>query len=340
MIKKKQLLPTFTLLAILWLSVTATLCAAADASFSWLPNTESDLAGYKIHYGTSSETYENHINVGRPPTENDGHIHYTISGLTSGITYYFAATAYNTEGLESDYSTEVVWTVPTDTGAGNTAPIATMTASPISGPAALEVVFDGSASIDADHDQLTYRWDFGDNTIATTASSSISHTYTMPGSYTATLQVDDGRTASTVATQYITVTAANSGGSAASSPTAAISLNKATGIAPLTISFDGTGSTPSTVSSRIIQYAWSFDDGSSGSGAITQHTYTNPGIYHVTLTVTDDNNVQDQATVSITVTTAGTNTTAFAPTTTSMAVIDKQIVTATLQQVYMLLLLK
>jgi hypothetical protein len=71
----------------------------------WDPNTEPDLAGYKIHYGTASNDYLHSIDVG------DTEI-CTITDLQPGETYYFAATAYNTAGLESDYSDEVIYTVP------------------------------------------------------------------------------------------------------------------------------------------------------------------------------------------------------------------------------------
>ena len=84
---------------------------ANEAKFAWLPNTETNLAGYKIYYGTASRSYTNSVDVGNPPAV-DGRVTASLSGFTGGSTYYFAATAYDTDGFESDYSTEVVWTVP------------------------------------------------------------------------------------------------------------------------------------------------------------------------------------------------------------------------------------
>ena len=51
------------------------------------------------------------------------------SNLASGATYFFAVTAYDTNGLESDYSSEVSYTVPLPT---NTAPTIVLT-SPANG---------------------------------------------------------------------------------------------------------------------------------------------------------------------------------------------------------------
>lgn len=82
---------------------------AAQASFDWLPNSETNLAGYKIYYGFSSGNYTSVIDIGLPDPV-DGRIHGTIYDLTDGETYYFAATAYDDGGNESDYSVEVVHT--------------------------------------------------------------------------------------------------------------------------------------------------------------------------------------------------------------------------------------
>lgn len=79
----------------------------ADVELAWDPNTEPDLAGYKVYYGSFSRNYEHIIDVGN----NIGCI---ISGLNEGESYYFSATAYDTENNESDYSNEVYHTVPED----------------------------------------------------------------------------------------------------------------------------------------------------------------------------------------------------------------------------------
>jgi PKD repeat protein len=52
-----------------------------------------------------------------------------------------------------------------------------------------------------------------------------------------------------------------------------------------TATFDASSSTPG--SGTIISYEWDFGDGTQGSGQVVTHAYTAPGIYTVTLTVTD-----------------------------------------------------
>ena len=81
---------------------------AQSITFSWEPPTQnsdgspiSNLAGYKIHYGTSSSDYTQTVAV-----ENAGLTRYVVDNLPSG-TYYFAITAYNAQGLESPLSGEI-----------------------------------------------------------------------------------------------------------------------------------------------------------------------------------------------------------------------------------------
>jgi hypothetical protein len=79
---------------------------AASAQFTrtvalgWTANTETDLAGYKLHYGNTSGTYTTTITIPDPTA-----ITYSID-LPVG-TYYFVLTAYDTGTNESGYSNEV-----------------------------------------------------------------------------------------------------------------------------------------------------------------------------------------------------------------------------------------
>jgi hypothetical protein len=77
---------------------------AAQITLAW---DESDAAaGYKIYSGTASNNYTWVVDVGNT-------LSYTTANLTDGYTYYFAATAYDASGLESDYSDEVSYSANT-----------------------------------------------------------------------------------------------------------------------------------------------------------------------------------------------------------------------------------
>jgi len=58
---------------------------------------------YKVYWGSATRTYTNAVNAGTNLTA-------IITNLIAGPTYYFAATATDQYGLESDYSDEVSWT--------------------------------------------------------------------------------------------------------------------------------------------------------------------------------------------------------------------------------------
>jgi PKD repeat protein len=70
-------------------------------------------------------------------------------------------------------------------------------------------------------------------------------------------------------------------------PIAVISANPLSGAAPLTVTFDGSGSTDPDGS--VVSWIWSFGDATSATGAVVTHTYTNIGItYYPSLTVVDN----------------------------------------------------
>jgi hypothetical protein len=90
---------------LLALLITCAPAKAADVTLAWDANSDSTLAGYKVYSGSSSRSYSGTVDVGN-------WTNCVMSGLEAGKTYYFAAKAYDKTGIESDYSNEVAYTVP------------------------------------------------------------------------------------------------------------------------------------------------------------------------------------------------------------------------------------
>ena len=103
---------------------------AAQIRLAWDANTEPDLAGYKLYYGTVSHSYGTPVNVGNVTA-------YTLAGLTQGQTYYLSLTAYDTSDNESDHSSEV-------SGAA-TDPVQNVTITIATNPTGRQVVVDGTS---------------------------------------------------------------------------------------------------------------------------------------------------------------------------------------------------
>ncbi len=259
---------------------------AAQGTLTWDANQETNLAGYKVYYGAESRVYDHSIDVGNQTT-------YALTNLTDGQTYYFAATAYDSAGNESDYSVELSWTSPP----ANQPP----TASNGSLTATEDSAASGTLSAaDADGDQLTYTiiTNGAKGTVSLTDSSTGAYIYqpeaNATGADTFTFSVDDGTTDSNIATVTVNITAVND------APTAYIKATNIAGEAPLSVSFDGSDSTD--VDGTIETYSWTFDDGGSGNGPMTEHTFTVSGTYEVALLVADNEGLTAKGITTITVT--------------------------------------
>jgi Putative Ig domain len=94
-------------------TITVTAPANGTATLSWTPPTQntdgstlSNLAGYRIAYGTSAGALTQTIEVANP-----GVATYVVTGLSSG-SWFFAVKAYNDGGAESANSTVVSKTIP------------------------------------------------------------------------------------------------------------------------------------------------------------------------------------------------------------------------------------
>ena len=92
-------------LVALFIMLALAVAHAARVLLTWDPDPEPDIAGYRIYYGTNSRVYQVIVDVGNVTNT-------IVSGLERGLTWYFAATAYNTSSLESDLSEEVSLYLP------------------------------------------------------------------------------------------------------------------------------------------------------------------------------------------------------------------------------------
>ncbi len=175
----------------------------------------------------------------------------------------------------------------------NTPPVAALTATPISGSAPLEVTFDASGSTDADNDALTYSINYGDGTVGTGAITT--HTYESAGQYTAIVRVSDGNGGSDATSVTINVEGDDPTNTP---PVASLIATPTEGTTPLEVTFDASGSTDAD--GDTLSYSIEYGDGTSGTGAVSTHTYTT-GEYEAIVTVSDGQGGTDTASVTITV---------------------------------------
>src|SRR5262245_52914710 len=91
----------------------AVIPTAGAVTLTWNASTSPNVAGYRVYYGLASRSYTSSVNAGNSTTA-------TINSLLPGVTYFLAASSYDTSGMESDYSPEIYYTVPASTPPGIT----------------------------------------------------------------------------------------------------------------------------------------------------------------------------------------------------------------------------
>lgn len=143
-------------------------------------------------------------------------------------------------------------------------PVASFSASALSGTAPVSVGFSNSST-----NATSYSWSFGDGTSSTDASPT--HTFTAAGSYNVTLVASDG-SSNRLANAIVSV--------AEPPPLASFTRSRSAGRAPLSVRFVNGSSNASS-------YLWSFGDGSANSSEDSPtHTFKKGGTYTVALTAT------------------------------------------------------
>lgn len=167
------------------------------------------------------------------------------------------------------------------------------TATPSTGPAPLEVSFDASASSTSSGKIAAYDWDFtGGNNFGDASGVTVTHTFTQVGTYKVGLRISDQETPpnSRTITKEVVVQGSNI-------PTAVIDIPTTDGKYYSGIQYTFLGDKSTSPTGKIVKYSWDFGDGSPKANTRTaNHTYKLAGEYDVSLSVTDDNAMEAQAT--------------------------------------------
>ena len=77
-----------------------TLPGSYSVILAWQSSSSSNVTGYRVYYGPASGNYTNSVLAGNVTTN-------TVSGLASGVTYYFTITTVAAGGQESPFSNEI-----------------------------------------------------------------------------------------------------------------------------------------------------------------------------------------------------------------------------------------
>ena len=196
-------------------------------------------------------------------------------------TYKVVVTAIDDKGASTNESLTII--------VKNQAPIAYASADISFGKPPLNVRFSGIGN-DSDGYIGSYYWDFDDG--ETSEMQNPTHIFNQLGkTFTVVFTVTDNN--GETATDIVTITTSDN-----ELPTAKATASPRNGEAPLKVNFFGTGTdTDGTIES----YYWEFGDGYTSTQKNPTHTYSSIGTYTATLTVTDNNDATDTASITITV---------------------------------------
>jgi hypothetical protein len=294
---------TFTRFLVALSTVFSTFVLAQSASadtvnLTWSPNPEPQVIGYKVHMGTQSGTYTQHIDVGPTTT-------WSFTSPVVGQMYCFVVTAYVAGPLEGARSAEAC-------GYGNAPPVLTnpgTQSAKVGQAASLQLV--GS---DAKGDVLTYSATGLPPGLSVMASTGyISGTPTTAGNYSVKANASDGvMTASQTFTWGVTTVDTTAPVVTITGPTSAAAYSTTAA----TMSLGGTASD----NVGVTQVAWVNNRGGSGNTSGTTSWAASialqAGSNLLTVTARDAAGNTSSDTLTVTMT-AASDTTAPAVTITS-----------------------
>lgn len=282
------------------LAGTALAATLPPITLAWNQNPEPDIAGYELNYGTTSGSYNTTVNSGVNTS-------VSVSGLSEGVTYFFAVIAYNSAGMRSQPSSEVSYQGSIQTP--NQAPESTIStpSSNLSITAGDSVSFAGSGSDPDNNTPLAYLWNFGSGSGVSnsTLKNPGSRQFNTAGIYQVTLTVTDakGLPDPTPAQRTIVVTDPPPSTTVPdgwiSEPVADVTI-----VAGQSVGF-ASGGTDSNGNGGV-HFAWNFGSNSGVADSTlkkpVKRRFDTPGTYVVTLTVTDADGVADPTPAKRTIT--------------------------------------
>ncbi len=230
----------------------------------------------------------------------------TGSGRTTSHDYAFASTYTVSLTVVDNVGERNTTTASVSVGGSGGSPTASFTVSPSPSTVNEDTVVDASATRPSPGETIVrYDWDFGEDgqrfqcpgdSRCGDQDRTFTYRYSRSGSFSINLTVTDssGQTATVV--RPLTVTSV-------SPPTASFTASPNPQSAGLPIIFDATAST-AAAGRTIVSYSWDWGYPTApGPGGVAEtHTYSAPGVYVVTLTVTDDAGDTGSFDVVITVT--------------------------------------
>ncbi len=217
---------------------------------------------YSTYLGGSALNYGEYDAI-----DDNGNVY--ITGYTSSNDFPTTTGAYQTNNNGTENAFIAKLNTPTILAAN-------FTANTTNGTAPLNTQFTDNST-----NSTSWLWNFGDGTTSTIQNPT--HTYTEPGTYTVTEAVTgpDGNNTTTGMNIHV-------------APLAVFATSTTNGTAPLNVYFfdQSTGD---------VRYYWDFRDGATSINKYPTHTYTTPGTYTVTETVTGPGGNSNTTTKTITV---------------------------------------
>jgi len=254
-------------------------------------NLNNKIIAYKYWYDDNTAGTEL-ITLQEPVNPYELNTAFTVPNFSEGTTHSFNIQFMDLEGMWSSVITS-------EFTFNNSIPVADAGLSDEYVYLGQSVELTGSTT-DPNNDPITaYEWVIVSTPVGSTlggttvSTSDFNFTPDVVGDYQISFRASDGLAWSDA--DYVTVHVAEN-----QVPVAVISADVTSGKAPLTVNFDGSQcSDPENVQ---LQYEWDFGDGSPVSNEISPaHIYNTPGIYNVTVKVSDGFNPPVESNITITV---------------------------------------